>query len=137
MRIAPAAASDTEALVALWNDCGLLRPWNDPRADVERALAGDHSTVLAGHDGGALVASAMVGEDGHRGWVYYVATRPDRRGEGLGAAIMEAAEAWLAARGVLKLNLMIRNENEAVRRFYEGQGYGGDGVIVLSKRLDG
>jgi ribosomal protein S18 acetylase RimI-like enzyme len=135
MHIESLVPSDFDAAVALWHDAGLTRPWNDPMADLRRAVADPGSTVLAGHDGDELVATAMVGHDGHRGWVYYVAVRPDRRGQGLGRAIMGACETWLAARDVPKLNLMIRSENDAVIAFYAALGYGHDDVVVMSKRL--
>src|SRR5580704_17544578 len=85
---------EIEAAVALWEACGLTRPWNDPRADIRRALAGATSTILAGRIDGRLVATAMVGADGHRGWVYYLGVAPDLRRQGLGEAMMRAAERW-------------------------------------------
>ena len=98
-------------MIALWQACGLTRPWNDPAADIALARREPNSTVLIGRDGDAIVATAMVGHDGHRGWVYYVATDPDRRAKGYGRAIMNAAEDWLRAAGIAKLQLMVRREN--------------------------
>lgn len=135
MHIESLAPPEFDAAVALWHDVGLTRPWNDPIADLHRAVAGPSSTVLAGRDGDELVATAMVGHDGHRGWVYYVAVRPDRRRQGHGRAIMRACETWLAARDVPKINLMVRTENDAVIDFYAALGYGHDDVVVMSKRL--
>ena len=80
--------------------------------------------MLVGRDGGAIVATAMVGHDGHRGWVYYVAADPDHRGKGYGRAIMEAAEDWLRAAGIAKLQLMVRPDNAKVQAFYQSIGYG-------------
>ncbi len=136
MHIASLSPPEFEAVIALWHDAGLTRPWNDPDEDLRRAMAGPSSTVLAGRDGDELVATAMVGHDGHRGWVYYLAVRADRRGRGHGRAMMQACEEWLAARGVPKLDLMIRTENDAVIAFYDALGYGHDDVVVMSKRLD-
>jgi GNAT superfamily N-acetyltransferase len=90
---------EIEAAVALWEACDLTRPWNDPRADIRRAFDGATSTILAHREDGRLVATAMVGADGHRGWVYYLAVAPDRRKRGLGEAMMRAAEDWDAADG--------------------------------------
>ena len=135
MHIEPLSPSDFDAAVALWREVGLTRPWNDPMDDLRRAVTGPGSTVLAGHDGDELVATAMVGHDGHRGWVYYVAVRPDRRGRGHGRAIMRACETWLSARDVPKLDLMVRTENHDVIAFYTALGYGHDDVVVMSKRL--
>jgi hypothetical protein len=135
MHIASLSPSQFDAAIALWHDVGLTRPWNDPLEDLRRAMAGPASTVLAGTEDGRLLATAMVGHDGHRGWVYYVAVRPDRRGRGHGRAIMRACETWLAARDVPKIDLMVRTENDAVLAFYHAIGYGRDEVFVMSKRL--
>ena len=111
LAIADIADADVAAVIALWQACGLTRPWNDPAADIALARREPNSTVLIGRDDDAIVATAMVGHDGHRGWVYYVATDPDRRAKGYGRAIMNAAEDWLRAAGIAKLQLMVRREN--------------------------
>ncbi|MEX1152786.1 GNAT family acetyltransferase [Parvibaculum sp.] len=128
---------DGPALVALWTAAGLTRPWNDPAADIAFARGGPASDVLVIERDGRIAASVMVGHDGHRGAVYYVAVDPALRGLGLGRAIMEAAEQWLRARGVWKLNLMVRTGNEGAMGFYAGLGYAQDEVAVMSKRLGG
>lgn len=126
---------DAEAIIALWRDCGLTRPWNDPAQDIAFARKGPASTILVGEEEGRLVASAMVGHDGHRGMLYYVAVTSDCRGKGLGKATVRAAEAWLAARGVWKVNLLVRAENEAVRGFYEKLGYEVNPVLCMARRI--
>ena len=135
MLIEPLSPARIDDAVALWHDAGLTRPWNDPLEDLRRALAGPASTVLAGTQDDVVVATAMVGHDGHRGWVYYLAVREDARGRGHGAAMMRACEGWLARHGVAKLNVMVRAGNAATRGFYDALGYGADDVIVLSRRL--
>lgn len=136
MRIQPIGPSQFEDVVALWERAGLTRPWNDPRLDLRRAVDGATSAVLVGVDEEKVVASVMVGHDGHRGWVYYLAVSPDTRGQGRGRAMMTAAEAWLRQRDVPKLNLMVRGSNEAVLGFYRAVGFDHDDVRVLSRRLD-
>lgn len=115
--------SDIEQVIALWQAAGVARPWNDPAKDVAFARRDKHSTILLGFQGKRLVASAMVGEDGHRGWVYYVAVRPDLQRSGAGRQIMDAAEAWLIARGVWKVQLLVRDDNTQAGAFYERIGY--------------
>ncbi len=114
---------------------GLTRPWNDPDADLRRAMHGPASTVLAGLDEHGLVATAMVGHDGHRGWVYYLAVSPSKQGRGWGGALMAGCETWLRELSVPKVQLMVRRTNDAVIGFYESLGYGRDEVVVLSRRL--
>jgi len=140
-----AREADTPAVVALWEVCGLTRPWNDPRADFAQALAGPASTILIVRDeggekgGGAgqgdLAGSVMVGFDGHRGWVYYLAVAPGRRRSGLGRVLMTAAEAWLRARGAPKIQLMVRTDNEAALGFYEALGLERQQVVTLGRFL--
>lgn len=137
MQIRELTANDIEAVISLWQACGLTRPWNDPREDIGFVLAGPASTGLLGIFDGVVVASVLVGHDGHRGAVYYVSVHPDLRGRGFGAQIMNAAEDWLRSKGVWKLNLLVRRENEDVLKFYNALGYSDQECVSLGKRLDG
>lgn len=137
LTIAPIEDADIPGVIALWRRCGLVRPWNDPAADIDLARAGDNSTVLLGRDGNTLAASVLVGHDGHRGWVYYVSVDPDQRRKDFGRAIMAAAEDWLRVRGIEKLQLMVRGDNTQVKAFYESIGFGEQDRIIYAKWLDG
>ena len=137
LSISDIADADVETVIALWQRCGLTRPWNDPASDIALARRNQNSTVLLGRDDGAIVATAMVGHDGHRGWVYYVAVDPDRRQKGFGRAIMNAAESWLRAAGLSKLQLLVRRENAQAGAFYQSIGYEEADTIVFAKWIDG
>ena len=137
MNIGEIDDGDVEAVVTLWERCGLTRPWNDPYADIALARTGDASTVLVGRQGGQIAASVMVGCDGHRGWVYYLSVEPDQQGQGLGRAMMQAAEAWAQERGVPKIQLMVRGSNTRTIGFYKAIGYLQEDTVVLGKRFDG
>jgi ribosomal protein S18 acetylase RimI-like enzyme len=128
---------DIGDVIALWQRCGSTRAWNDPAGDIALARREANSTVLLGRNGGTLVASVLVGHDGHRGWVYYVTVDPDCRFKGYGRAIMTAAENWLRARGIQKLQLMVRGDNLQVRAFYEQLGYYDQERVTFAKWLDG
>ena len=128
---------DIPEVIALWQRCGSTRPWNDPAADIALARKEINSTILLGRNGGALVASVLVGHDGHRGWVYYVTSDPEHRFKGFGRAIMSAAEDWLRARGILKLQLMVRKDNTKVHAFYRSIGYYNQETVTFAKWLDG
>lgn len=123
-------------MIALWEEAGLTRPWNPPAADLQRSLDTPTSTVLGGYLDDQLVGTVMVGHDGHRGWVYYLAVADAHRGSGFGRVLMQAAEAWLIGRGAVKLQLMVRETNTAVVGFYDRLGYADADVRVLAKRLD-
>ena len=129
------ADEDVEAVVHLWLACGLTRAWNDPYKDISFARGGAASAILVGVVDGRIAAAAMVGHDGHRGALYYVAVEPALQGKGFGRLTVRAAEDWLAQRGVWKINLLARTENQAVRGFYEKLGYGVNEVICMGKRI--
>ena len=137
LSIADIADADVAAVIALWQRCGLTRPWNDPAADIALARRGPNATVLVGRDGSTIAATVLVGHDGHRGWVYYVAVDPDHRNKGFGRVIMDAAEDWLRQAGIEKMQLMVRPDNTAVQAFYESIGYGEQKRIIYAKWLDG
>ena len=137
LAIADIADADVEAVIALWQRCGLTRPWNDPASDIALARRNGNSTVLVGRADGALVATAMVGHDGHRGWVYYVAVDPACQKNGFGRAIMAAAEQWLRDAGLPKLQLMVRRENAKAGAFYRSIGYEESDTVVYAKWIDG
>jgi len=137
LSIAPIEDSDIADVIALWQACGLTRPWNDPGSDIALARRLPNSTVLIGRDGTKIVATAMVGHDGHRGWVYYVAVDPTKRAQGLGRTIMNAVEDWLRQAGIAKLQLLVRRENAKASAFYQSLGYAESQSIMLAKWLDG
>jgi ribosomal protein S18 acetylase RimI-like enzyme len=130
------ADGDEAAVVALWQACGLTRPWNDPAQDIAFARGKAGSDVLVGLLDGGIVASVMVGHDGHRGALYYVSVDPACRGRGYGRQIIAAAEGWMRERGVWKANLLVRAGNEAVLAFYEELGYARGSSVQIEKWLD-
>ena len=114
---------DRDALVALWRACELTRSWNEPDRDLALMARSPDAEVMVGALDGRLVASCFVGHDGHRGWLYYLASAPELRGRGFGARMVRACEDWLAARGVPKCQVMIRESNLEAKRFYQRIGY--------------
>lgn len=135
MRIRAFVADDTETVVALWEACGLTRPWNHPRLDIARKATTQPELFLVGSVDDDVVATAMVGYDGHRGWINYLAVAPRHRLGGHARALMEEAEHLLALRGCPKLNLQLRRTNAAAVGFYRALGYVEDDVASFGKRL--
>lgn len=129
--------ADVAQVVDLWIAAGVSRPWNNPHTDIAFARRSPQSIVLVGVVGQRTVATAMVGEDGHRGWVYYLATHPDVQRQGIARQMMSAAEAWLKARGIWKLQLLIRVDNGDARAFYEKLGYQNTQAVCFQKVIAG
>jgi ribosomal protein S18 acetylase RimI-like enzyme len=128
-------SGDETVVIALWHACGLTRPWNDPAKDIARKLTVQPELFLVGTIDEVLVATAMVGYDGHRGWINYLAVDPAHRRHGHARTLMAEAERLLAERGCPKLNLQVRAGNDAMIAFYAALGYGPDGAVSLGKRL--
>jgi ribosomal protein S18 acetylase RimI-like enzyme len=128
---------DIADVIALWQRCGSTRAWNDPARDIALARKETNATVLLGRKDGDLVASVLVGHDGHRGWVYYVTVDPDHRFKSYGRVIMTSAEDWVRARGIEKLQLMVRGDNAKVHAFYQSLGYYDQERVIFAKWLDG
>lgn len=133
--VTPALPADATAVIALWERCGLTRPWNDPQSDFDRALVQPSSTILLVRDEETITGSVMVGDDGHRGWVYYLAVDPAQRRSGLGRTLMAAAETWLKARGCPKIQFMVRTDNAQALGFYDQLGYAPQDVATLGRFL--
>lgn len=135
MRIREFVELDTEEVVALWRAAGLVRPWNDPHRDITRKLAVQRDLFLVGEVDGVVVATAMAGYDGHRGWINYLAVEPAHQGRGYGRLLMAEVEARLTAVGCPKLNLQVRSDNTDALSFYAALGYSVDAAVSLGKRL--
>ncbi len=135
MKVTPYRESEFAALVALWDACGISTPQNDPARDIPFMQHAPNAILLLGHRDGRLIGSIMAGHDGHRGWLYKLAVAPDQRGQGFGRALVREAEDWLAACGLPKVNLMIRETNTAVRDFYATLGYAETPRTVMGKWL--
>jgi ribosomal protein S18 acetylase RimI-like enzyme len=135
MLIRPFERSDTDPVVALWRRCGLTRPWNDPIRDIERKLTVQPELFLVGELAGDVVATAMAGYDGHRGWVNYLAVDPGQQRRGLARELMAVIERDLHARGCPKVSLQVREGNDDAIAFYRELGYRPDRTVALGKRL--
>jgi hypothetical protein len=135
MKVRPLADADVEDVIALWERCGLTRPWNDPRQDIAFARGKPSSDILVGEAEGRIVGSVMLGHDGHRGAIYYLAVTPEEQGTGKGRALVAEAEAWLKARGAWKINLLVRHDNAKVKAFYESLGYRLNEAFSMARKL--
>lgn len=136
MQIREYKEADESAVIALWEECNMIVPWNDPHKDIARKLQVDRDLFLVGVLNNRIIASVMGGYDGHRGWLYYVAVAPDFQQQGHGRQILEALEARLAAKGCPKINLQVRGHNRKVIAFYESLGYKESDLISMGKLLE-
>ncbi|MBU8849357.1 MAG: GNAT family acetyltransferase, partial [Desulfobacterales bacterium] len=128
--------SDEKAVVQLWVDCGLVVSWNNPHRDIQRKLKVQSDLFLVGCSGDHIIATVMAGYDGHRGWINYLAVRPQDQRTGIARQMMDEAEARLRAIGCPKINLQVRSTNAGVIEFYKTIGFKIDDVVSFGKRLE-
>ncbi len=135
LQIRPYRLVDQLEVIRLWEACSLVVPQNDPAADIACKLQVQPELFLVGVMQAAIVATVMVGYDGHRGWINYLAVAPELRRCGIGRSMMAAAERELRKLGCPKINLQVRKTNVDVIAFYRRLGYSVDEVVGLGKRL--
>jgi ribosomal protein S18 acetylase RimI-like enzyme len=127
---------DEKEVVNLWFKCNLLVPHNNPRHDIERKLKTNPEWFLVGVLDGEVVATCMVGYEGHRGWINYLAVSPHYQRRGIATRLIKEAERRLRAVGCPKINLQVRASNKEAITFYERIGYSKDDVVGMGKRLE-
>lgn len=135
MQIRPYHSSDEAAVLALWAECQMAN-WENPRKAIARKLRVNPEWFLVGELDGKVVATCMVGYEGHRGWINFLAVAPAHQRNGYGRALMAEAEHILRGAGCAKINLQVRATNRAVLAFYRKLGFEVDNLVHLGKRLE-
>ena len=128
--------ADEQGVIALWRE--VLpddSPHNEPARSLRNKLAVDRDLLMVAVEGGAVVGAVMGGYDGHRGWVYSLAVKPEHRRCGIGSGLVRQLEGALAGRGCLKVNLQVRVTNAAAVAFYERLGYTVEERVSMGRRL--
>ena len=124
-----------DAVVDLWRKCNLVVPQNDPVGDIQKKLAFQPDLFFVSLLDGKVIGSIMVGYEGHRGWLNYLAVLPEHQRRGYGRKLVEKAVDELKRLGCLKVNLQVRRSNVSVVEFYKHLGFKDDDVVGLGKRL--
>ena len=127
--------NDTNRVIFIWEQCDLVRNWNNPNFDIQRKLNFQKELFFVGLLNDEIIATAMFGYDGHRGWLNYFAVLPNFQKRGFGKQLMTFGEMALIERGCPKLNLQIRNDNTKAINFYQKVGYKEDAAVSFGKRL--
>jgi ribosomal protein S18 acetylase RimI-like enzyme len=136
LQLRPYKEADQEAVVSIWN--AVLAdpaPWNAPALVIATKLSTQRELFFVAVRHRAVVGTAMGGFDGHRGWLYSVAVRPDLQRRGVGTALVRHVEAALTALGCPKLNLQVRASNKGVVAFYKRLGYSVEERVSMGKPL--
>ena len=133
LEIRPFVIEDTDQVLEVWNLAGVTSPERNPRSDIQKKLRHSPESFFVGAFEGRVAATVMVGYDGHRGWIYKLAVRPDLQRKGIGTQMMEHAEGWLRQQGCLRAKLQIDAARGGVAEFYKKLGYEVQPLISMAK----
>ena len=122
-------------VIDLWEKCNLIKSWNDPNKDIDRKLKVNDNLFLIVEFNKVIIGSAMIGYDGHRGSLYYLAVDPKHQRKGVGKMLMKEIEKRLIEVGCPKINIFIRNSNIEVKEFYQSIDYEEQDCLIYGKRL--
>jgi ribosomal protein S18 acetylase RimI-like enzyme len=128
---------DYDAVRALWEQSpeGIGLGRSDTRAEIAKKLARDPDLFLVAEEDGKIVGAVIGGFDGRRGLVYHLAVDKEKRGNGLGRALMEEVERRLVAKGCIRVYLVVKRENEPVMDFYRHLGWEVMNVTLMGKNI--
>lgn len=136
VNIVPYSSAHFDGVEALWEEVFPNDPpWNRAAVAIPEKLGVQPELFLVAEQGGMVLGTAMAGYDGHRGWLYGIAVKPDFQRGGIGSLLLGDAERRLRALGCGKINLQIRAGNEAVAAFYRQHGYDVEERVSMGKRL--
>lgn len=124
------------AVIALWKRCNLVTPQNDPAKDIRKKMDYQPELFFIGLLDGKVIGSIMVGYEGHRGWINYLAVAPEHQRHGYGKKLVQKAIEELNKIGCQKINLQVRRTNKQVVKFYKHLGFKEDDAISLGMRLN-
>ena len=127
--------TDTDKVISIWKECQLTREWNNPLLDIQRKVNFQKDLFFVGEIDNLIIATAMFGYDGHRGWLNYFAVMPKFQNRGYGKQLLTHGEDKLLKLGCPKINLQIRDDNLEAINFYEITNYKKDKCVSYGKRL--
>jgi ribosomal protein S18 acetylase RimI-like enzyme len=123
------------SVIELWKHCNLLVKQNNPKVDIKEKMNFQPDLFFLGFLKKKLVSSIMIGYDGHRGWINYLAVHPNFQRNGIGTIMMDFATKKLLELGCQKINVQVRNSNRFAVNFYQKIGFTDDQVIGMGKRI--
>lgn len=110
-------------------DAEFIHDWIDQkyapeilRADAGRVAAGEVFFHVAA-DGDRVAGFCHVAATDEGGVMYRIYLRPAYVGRGIGSALLDAAEAWMRARGIARYRCWVHRDNALGRRFYARRGF--------------
>lgn len=124
MHLRPAIVEDIPAVLAFWKlaaeDSNRV---GDDAATVAALIERDPAALTVVVDEGEIIGSLIAGFDGWRCHLYRFAVRPDRRRQGIGRLLLDAAEERFRRFGAWRADAMILDDNTLAHQAWTAHGY--------------
>jgi ribosomal protein S18 acetylase RimI-like enzyme len=125
LRIRAASPADLDTVLAFWKVAAEGTSISDDRDGVARLVARDPGALILAERGGELAGTVIAGFDGWRCHLYRLAVHPDHRRQGIGAALLAAAEERFTRLGGRRADAMVLDRNEPAHHAWRAAGYAG------------
>ncbi|ATY94559.1 MULTISPECIES: GNAT family N-acetyltransferase [Streptomyces] len=119
-----ATAADLDRVLAFWKVSAEGTSISDDGDGVARLVERDPDALILAERDGELVGTVIAGFDGWRCHLYRLAVHPEQRRQGVGGALLAAAEERFAALGGRRADAMVLDRNDLAHHAWRAAGYG-------------
>lgn len=127
---------DRDPTIALWKSVfSYGAPHNEPGLVIDNKVAMNDGLFFVACNENEIMGTVMAGYDGHRGWIYSLAVKPDQQKQGVGKKLMAHTEAAQRELKCPKVNLQVLDTNADAAEFYKKIGYVVEQRLSMGKLL--
>lgn len=127
---------DYDRMCTVWRASGLpVRPTGrDSRENFVWQMSTGVQTVLGAEVDGVLAGVAVVTHDSRKGWINRLGVAREYQRQGVGRALIHAAEDYLHDLGLMIVAALIEHDNDASLALFRAEGYQVGDVYYVTKR---